>query len=75
MPAPFQPVEVSVSKKVTLRWGYPDGHMEIIYHPPWPLSDMKFLLDTEDVKRGKDAFGLAVAWWEWHIRWKGKPDA
>lgn len=61
---PVYPVERALGKKVSMRWGYADGHVEVVIRAPWPLPDVTHLLDKDDVREAFTAFNLAHAWAE-----------
>lgn len=44
-----------------MRWGYPDGHVEIIVRFAWPIPSVTYSLDADDVREALEAFRLAAA--------------
>lgn len=58
------PVEKELSDKVTMRWGYPDGRVEIDLRLSKWLPAVTHILDAADVGVAWEAFRLANAWAE-----------
>jgi hypothetical protein len=67
-----KPILLPLGKKVSLRYGYPDGRVDIVIRTPWPAPDVTYTLDRDDVAAAVKGFAAAV---EWDAQRKGKDDA
>lgn len=56
-----EPVERRLGERASMRWGYPDGHVEIIVRFAWPIPSVTYSLDADDVREALEAFRLAAA--------------